>query len=175
MTAVARRETTFSAIRQDNAPRKMSINPSEERLTTLLAANSIIEGNLCFTEGVKVDGRIKGDLTFGTEDGLCIVSHGAVIEGNLRGPKALILGEVQGNIEVDFTLVLAPSAVVVGSVRCGRFVVYDGASVTGSIETIRHANDSAVQTLEVSTAVPAVPAAPDAAVPLKRRLWGGGR
>ncbi len=43
----------------------------------------------------------------------------------------------EGDIEVQGTLVLAPSAVVVGKIRCGKFVVYDGASISGSIETIQ--------------------------------------
>lgn len=45
---------------------------------------------------MKIDGSVKGDVTFGLTDGLCIVSAGALVEGNLRGPRALILGEVQG-------------------------------------------------------------------------------
>ncbi|MCK9988157.1 MAG: hypothetical protein AzoDbin1_04629 [Azoarcus sp.] len=174
MSGLMRREaaqTGFATIRQDTAPRKLKINPSEERVTTVLAATTSLEGTLRFKEGVKIDGRVKGDVIFGTEDGLCIVSAGAVVEGNLRGPKALILGEVQGNVEVDSTLVLAPSAVVVGSVKCGRFVVYDGAAVTGSIETIRPLPPAMQPQLEVGAA----PVAERDVVPFRRRLFGRGR
>ena len=48
-----------------------------------------------------------------------------------------VMGDVEGDINVDGTLVLAPSAVVVGKIRCGKFVVYDGATIAGSIETIK--------------------------------------
>ncbi|NMG30617.1 bactofilin family protein [Aromatoleum evansii] len=175
MTALMRREDTsagFAAIRQDSAPSKLKINPQQERITTVLAASTCLEGTLRFEEGVKIDGRVKGDVIFGIEDGLCIVSAGAVVEGNLRGPKALIMGEVQGNVEVDTTLVLAPSAVVVGSVKCGRFVVYDGASVTGSIETIRQLPPRMDPQLEIRTSQP--PAESDV-VPFRRRLFGARR
>lgn len=174
MSALTRRDANagFATIRQDSAPRKLKINPQDERITTVLAASTCLEGTLRFKEGVKIDGKVKGDVIFGMEDGLCIVSNGAVVEGNLKGPKALILGEVQGNVEVATTLVLAPSAVVVGSVRCGRFVVYDGASVTGSIETIRQLPPTMEPQLEVSP--PAVEREREV-LPFRRRLFGRGR
>lgn len=175
MTALMRRDdasTGFAAIRQDSAPRKLTINPQQERITTVLAASTCLEGTLRFNEGVKIDGRVKGDVIFGIEDGLCIVSAGAVVEGNLRGPKALIMGEVQGNVEVETTLVLAPSAVVVGSVKCGRFVVYDGASVTGSIETVRQLPPRMEPQLEGRNAEQPTERE---VVPFRRRLFGGRR
>ena len=129
--------TNFSMIRQDNAPKRISINPIDEKVSSVISANSRLEGNLSFADGLKIDGVIAGNVTFGTEDGLCILSKGARFEGSLFGPRAFILGEVEGDIEVQGTLVLAPSAVVVGKIRCGKFVVYDGASISGSIETIQ--------------------------------------
>lgn len=129
--------TNFSMIRQDNAPKRISINPIDEKISSVISAKSRLEGNLSFSDGLKIDGVIAGNVTFGTEDGLCILSKGARVEGSLVGPRAFILGEVEGDIEVQGTLVLAPSAVVVGKIRCGKFVVYDGACISGSIETIQ--------------------------------------
>lgn len=129
--------SNFSMIRQDNAPKRVSINPADERITSVVSAKCKTEGNITFAEGVKIDGVIEGIVTFGTEDGLCILSKGARVEGSLIGPRAFILGEVEGDLDIEGTLVLAPSAVVVGKVRCGKFVVYDGATIAGSIETIK--------------------------------------
>lgn len=145
----------FSSIRQDNAPRQLTINPSAERVTTVLASSSMLEGNLAFGEGLKVDCRIKGTVSFGQEDGLGIVSKGAMIEGDFIGPRALILGEVQGNVRVSGLVVLGPSAVVVGTLQCGRLVVYDGANILGNIETIRDkASSSADQIADASRVEP---------------------
>lgn len=174
MTSLTKRENGtpgFSTIRQDSAPQKLKINPHHERITSVLGPSSALEGALRFNEGVKIDGSVKGDVAFGLTDGLCIVSAGALVEGNLRGPRALILGEVQGNVEVQTTLVLAPSAVVVGSVKCGSFVVYDGASVTGSIETIRQARPTVEP--ELDQAEPAVSVSREV-LPF-HRLFGNGK
>jgi cytoskeletal protein CcmA (bactofilin family) len=135
--AARNQRTNFSMIRQDSAPKKISINPADERITSVVSAKTKIEGNLNFSEGVKIDGVVEGTVNFGSEDGLCILSKGARIEGSLNGPRAFVMGDVEGDINVDGTLVLAPSAVVVGTIRCGKFVVYDGATIAGSIETIK--------------------------------------
>lgn len=158
MSLISRRATVpaptnFAALRQDNAPRRLSIDPSAERITTVVAADAELEGTLTFRNGVKIDGAVKGDVVFGKDDGLCVVSKGANIDGSLRGPRALIMGEVQGDVEIAGTLVLAPTAVIIGSVQCGKFIVYDGASIVGSIETRKANAEDAVKTEEANVVV----------------------
>lgn len=138
MTRFSEKPTNFAMIRQDNAPKHMRINPVEERITTVLSGGATIKGELHFSEGVKIDCTVHGDVHFGEDDGLCILSKGALVDGAINGPRALIMGEVQGGVDIQGTLVLAPSAVVVGNVRCGRLIVYDGANILGSIETVRN-------------------------------------
>ncbi|TVO55936.1 bactofilin family protein [Denitromonas halophila] len=154
MSLITRRPTqaptNFSALRQDNAPRRLSIDPVAENITTVISADSEIEGTLSFRQGVKIDGVVKGDIKFGLNDGLCIVSKGGSVEGSIRGPRALIMGEVEGDVEVAGMLVLAPTAVIIGSVKCAKFIVYDGAAITGSIET-RKPNDTVNHQDEQST------------------------
>lgn len=136
---IKRREQTkpFSAIRQEDAPRKISIDTKRERITSVIAKGAVLEGNLTYAEGVKVDGRVRGTLRFGCEDGLGIVAPGGLVEGNFIGPKGLILGEVQGDVEVEGVLVIGATGTVVGDIRCGRLVVADGAGIEGTMSTIR--------------------------------------
>ncbi len=125
--------TAFSLIQTDNPPRKLSVNPIEERVTSVHAVNSCFIGDVEYQDGVKIDGQIKGTVRFGTDDGLCIVSKSANIEGNLIGPRALILGRVTGDVCIDGLLLLAPGSVVDGNVSYGRIIVYDGAEISGTM------------------------------------------
>ena len=136
-TSLVRANTGFLQAHTNSVPRQFQLCPTEERITTVINATSKIAGSLEFQDGVKIDGRIKGDVTFGTDDGLLIVSKGATVEGNVSGPKALILGLVEGNLDIDGLLVLAPSAEILGNVRCGRLIIHDGATIMGSIESNR--------------------------------------
>lgn len=126
--------TGFSMITQDELPRRISINPMQERITTVIAAHSSMRGELSFKEGVKIDGHVEGSVTFGNDDGMCIISKSATVDGNVIGPRALILGTVQGDLHVSGTLVLAPGSMVSGNVSYGRLVVYEGAQISGSLQ-----------------------------------------
>lgn len=131
--AVHKPETGFSMITQENLGRKISINTREERITTVFAATSRMRGDFVLEEGLKIDGSFEGSLKFGTEDGMCIVSKSAVVDGNLAGPRAFILGTVQGDLVIDGVLLLAPSAVVMGNVTYGKLIVCEGAQISGQL------------------------------------------
>lgn len=125
--------TRFSAITQQTLGRRISINPLEERITSIVASSARIQGNLAYEEGVKVDGEIKGSLEFGRDDGLCIVSRSAVVDGDIKGPRAFILGTVEGDITIDGLVVIAPTAVIIGNITYGRIIVLEGAQISGQI------------------------------------------
>ena len=125
--------TGFALIGQGELPTKISINTKEERITTVIAEKSTMRGDFLFEEGLKVDGMVQGSVEFGTVDGLCVVSRRATIDGDLRGPRALVMGTVTGNLQIEGTLVLSPSAVIQGNISYGRLVVYDGATIGGTL------------------------------------------
>jgi cytoskeletal protein CcmA (bactofilin family) len=129
--AVPRKETGFSMVTQESLGRKISINPREERITTVFSESSRMKGDFLLKDGIKIDGSIEGSVIFGTDDGMCIVSKTGVVDGSIAGPRAFILGTVQGDIAIEGVLLLAPSAVVMGNVSYGRLIVLDGAQVSG--------------------------------------------
>lgn len=113
--------------------RRLSIDVNAERITTVIAEGVECTGNLALKNGIKIDGHMRGDLTFGTEDGLCIVARSATLEGTLRGPRALVMGTVQGDIHIDGLLMLSPTAMVIGNIYYDRIVVHDGAQISGAM------------------------------------------
>lgn len=118
---------------QDNAPRRISVNPVEERITSVIGGRSRLVGDQLYEEGVKIDGEIEGTVRFGTDDGLCILSKTGVINGTLIGPRAMIMGSVHGDVYIDGLLLLAPGSVIDGNITYGRLVVYDGAQIHGTM------------------------------------------
>lgn len=139
-TAVALREKetpNFSSIAdQSLASRKVSINVKGERITTVISVGTEMHGDLRLKEGIKLDGDMRGSLTFGVEDGLCVISKSGTLQGNLHGPKALIMGAVEGDVHISGMLMLAPGAMIMGNVYYGRLIVHDGAQISGSMNMI---------------------------------------
>lgn len=113
--------------------RKLRINVDDEKIRTVISTDAEMCGALSLRAGVKLDGHMQGDLTFGTEDGLGIISKTATLQGNLRGPRALIMGTVEGDVFIHGLLMLAPSAMVMGNIYYDRLVVHDGAQISGGM------------------------------------------
>lgn len=113
--------------------RKVSINVENEKITTVFASDSVMHGNMTLRSGFKLDGHIQGNLTFGVEDGLGIISKSATLQGDLRGPRAMIMGTVEGDIYIHGLLMLSPTAIVLGNIFYDRLVVHDGAQISGAM------------------------------------------
>lgn len=140
-TSVAVRQGTsagFDKVAQDSKQtRKVSINVVRERITTVISAGTELVGNITLKEGVKLDGDMRGTLTFGIDDGLGIISRSATLQGDLYGPRALIMGTIEGDVYVHGLLMLSPTALVMGNVYYDRLIVHDGAQISGSMHMNR--------------------------------------
>ena len=66
-------------------------------ITTLIDKGIVISGDTTYTGGIRIDGKIKGNLkVHGKEDSLLIMGDGSKIVGNVEVEKAIINGEING-------------------------------------------------------------------------------
>lgn len=125
---------TFDVLAHESQfSRKLRINVVDENIRTVISSDAQMTGALNLHGGVKLDGHMQGDLTFGLDDGLGIISKNATLQGNLHGPRALIMGTVEGDVFIHGLLMLAPSAMVMGNIYYDRLVVHDGAQISGGM------------------------------------------
>jgi cytoskeletal protein CcmA (bactofilin family) len=101
---------------------------------TLIGAHTEIRGDVLFSGGLHVDGRIKGKvLSAQGEDASLSVSESGSIEGDVSVPMLTVNGQVSGNIYASEKMVLAPNARVTGNVYYNRLEVQGGAEVNGQM------------------------------------------
>lgn len=101
---------------------------------TLIGAQTEIRGDVLFSGGLHVDGRIKGKvLSSPGEDASLSVSENGSIEGDVSVPMLTVNGLVSGNIFASDTMVLAANARVTGNVYYNRLEVQAGAEVNGQM------------------------------------------
>ena len=106
------------------------------RLATLVAEGVEISGDVRFAEGMRVDGRIAGDVTGqGAErsGSLLVLSAAGRIEGSVRCTDAVINGTVEGDLDVEHRLELQSEARVTGTIRYRQLQMDVGAAVTGQL------------------------------------------
>ena len=105
-----------------------------EKVDTLIGQHTELHGDIIFTGGLHVDGRIKGNV-IAEKDGatMLVLSEQGVVEGEIRVPYIVINGQVVGDIYAFESVELAQHARITGNVYYNRIEVAMGAEVNGSL------------------------------------------
>jgi cytoskeletal protein CcmA (bactofilin family) len=115
------------------------------KVDTIVGQHTQIEGDVRFSGGLHVDGRIRGNVI--AEDGsasvLTISEHGS-IEGDVQVPNVILNGSVQGDVRSDERIELAAKARVTGDVYYRLIEMAMGAEVNGSLVHCTESDSSVV-------------------------------
>jgi cytoskeletal protein CcmA (bactofilin family) len=108
--------------------------PNGEQFKTLIDEGAVVEGQLKFSGGVRIDGKVIGDVTIDPA-GKCTLAVGAsaVIRGDVYSYRVLVSGQVDGNIHALERIELTESARVNGDVTYGSISISHGAKVSGRL------------------------------------------
>ena len=104
------------------------------RVDTIVGQQTRVDGNLTFTGGLHIDGRIKGNVIAGegSTSVLTVSEHGS-IEGDVRVPNVILNGSVTGDVHSSERIELAAKARVTGDVHYNLIEMAMGAEVNGSL------------------------------------------
>jgi cytoskeletal protein CcmA (bactofilin family) len=106
----------------------------QSRIDSLIGAGTVIEGNISFSGGLRVDGQVHGNITSaGDQPGMLVISEQAKVEGEIRVHHVMVNGQVKGPIHADETLELQPKASVTGDVHYQKLEMQMGAVVQGRL------------------------------------------
>jgi cytoskeletal protein CcmA (bactofilin family) len=108
-------------------------------ITTLIDKDIVISGDTTYTGGIRVDGKINGNLkVHGEEGSLLIMGHGSKITGDVEVEKAIINGEINGNVKCRDYLELNTNAIVNGSIEYDIIEVHEGSKINGILKYIKN-------------------------------------
>ena len=107
------------------------------KLSSLIAEDVVITGDVCFASGMRIDGRIVGNVIAqpaeGKARGLLVLSDKGRIEGSVRCGDAVINGTVTGDLDVEHFLELQSNSRVSGTIRYQHLKMDVGAVVQGQL------------------------------------------
>jgi cytoskeletal protein CcmA (bactofilin family) len=110
------------------------------QIDSLIGKDTLITGDVKFTGGLHIDGKIKGNIVAAEDSGSVLtLSEQGVIEGEVRVPNVILNGKVIGNVYVAENVELAVSARIFGNVYYNLIEMAMGAEVNGSLI---HSGDS---------------------------------
>ena len=101
---------------------------------TLIGRQTEILGDVRFSGGLHIDGKIKGKVEATGDKGSSLsVSESGSIEGDVRVPNIVLNGQVVGDVHASGTITLAAKARVVGNVYYRILEMEGGAAVNGQL------------------------------------------
>lgn len=140
-------------------PAPQSIDVKSENIRSVIAPGEEFQGTLRLQLGIKIDGLIHGDIEFGLTDGMLVLNPKGVVEGNISGPRAIIVGEVRGNVVISGRLIVLSTARIFGDIAAGTLQLHEGAKIDGRIRTLQ--DMQAALEPEVPAEEPPAPAQPE--------------
>jgi cytoskeletal protein CcmA (bactofilin family) len=111
-------------------------------IRTLVGEGTVVDGQLKFSEGMRIDGHVNGDVTaVGDSASILVISENARVTGKVKADHVIISGQVIGPVQCGELLELQPKARVVGNISYGVLEMHQGASIDGEVHPIK--SDSA--------------------------------
>ncbi len=96
--------------------------------TTLISAGTTLKGDISSNSDLRIDGTIIGNIHSSAK---IVIGSNGVVEGDISGNQADIVGKVSGNIRAKELLQLRGECVVSGNLYAGKLQVEPSATFNG--------------------------------------------
>ena len=104
------------------------------KIATVIGAGTEVVGNIFFSGGLHVDGRVRGNVQAEPDSTSALtLSEQGMIDGDINVPNVVVNGEVNGDVHGGHRVELAPMAKVTGTVYYNLLEMAMGASVNGQL------------------------------------------
>jgi cytoskeletal protein CcmA (bactofilin family) len=109
--------------------------PVPGRIDTLIARSALLQGDLEFTGGLHLDGRVVGRVhaTPTSEASTLWVGEPGSVEGSVEARHVVIHGTIKGDVRGTDRVVLGATARITGDVRYGAIEMSLGARIDGKL------------------------------------------
>ncbi len=108
-------------------------------IKSLIAQGSCIEGNLKFTDGLRIDGEVIGDIrAVEGSASILVISELASVTGHIHADHVIINGRVIGPVHASELLELQPKAKIAGDVSYKALEMHQGAVISGQLRPTNH-------------------------------------
>ena len=131
---------------------RKKVNKPQNRIDSLIGAGTMIEGNINFTGGLRVDGEIRGNvIAAGDKPSTLVVSEQARIDGEIHVSHLVVNGTINGPVHCAEFLELQARSRVKGDMHYNTLEMHLGAVVEGRLVHSSSASESG-KTVELKIA-----------------------
>jgi len=111
-------------------------------IDTLIGVTTTIKGDITFAGGLRIDGKIHGNIT-SEADGTStlVLSEHAMVKGDITVPHMILNGKIKGNVVCAERIELQPQAEITGDLHYKIIEMALGAVINGNL--VRDAGETA--------------------------------
>lgn len=117
---------------RDNKNRRIEDRP--EPVESVLAQETILQGNLRSNYGIRIIGSVNGDIESG---GRVKIEKGGRVRGKIRASDIIVNGVLEGNIETAGQVELGQESHMIGNIKAVKIAIADGCFFQGEIKMFR--------------------------------------
>ncbi len=113
-------------------------------IRSLVGEGTVVQGDLSFSDGLRIDGEVHGNVIATGAGSLLVVSEKARVLGEVKAAHVIIAGEIKGPVHSSELLELQPKARIVGNVRYEVLEMHPGATIEGELRPLKAADKPAL-------------------------------
>jgi len=137
--------------RRKSALERRKSPPPQKRIDSLIGAGTVVQGNVMFAGGLRIDGAVDGKVTTANNaPGTLVISEHARVDGEVKVSHVVINGSVSGPVIANDYLELQAKARVNGDVVYRALEMHVGAIVHGKLT---HAEPETASIVELKRAI----------------------
>lgn len=123
----------------------------QNRIDTLIGAGTVIDGNVNFTGGMRIDGQINGDvIAVAGKLSTLVLSEQGVVNGDVSVSHLVVNGGICGTVTASEYMELHAKARVTGDVHYKTLEIQVGAVLEGRLNHINSADIENVVSFKTS-------------------------
>ena len=123
------------------------------RIDTLIGAGSVIQGNISFSGGMRIDGEVNGNIVaIPGKPSTLVLSEQGCVNGDVSVTHLVINGSICGTVTASEFLELHAKARVTGDVNYKILEIQVGAVLEGRLINMNATDQDKVVALKTSSA-----------------------
>jgi cytoskeletal protein CcmA (bactofilin family) len=133
-----------------NTKNKTDMQTEKSNGATLISAGTTLKGDISSNSDLRIDGTIIGNIHCSAK---IVIGANGIVEGDICGTQADIVGKVSGNIKAKELLQLRGECTVTGNLYAGKLQVEPTATFNGqchmgaNVVEMSNVNDQQIQAI----------------------------
>lgn len=116
------------------ALRKQSNEKPCGTIDTLIGTEVEFRGNIDFSGGLRIDGKVKGNITArDAANSMLILGEHAEVRGKITAPQIIVNGTINGDVHCTARIELQSKARITGDVYYKLMGIAFGAAIAGNL------------------------------------------